>query len=258
MPSDAMDAPPDEPFDRPIRLAEIVRPGLRAIRTVWRPFTLVLACAAGVVVAYYNVPAFARACEGIAQVRARWGYAFSAVGGVVAGSFVPELFKRLTLPGHRLGGRAGEIALDCLYFAFMGMLVDTLYRVLNVVVGVDSTWRNATIKMLCDQVIFTPTLGLGIAAVYFPLRQSGWDFARIFRGFGTPRWYARRVLPLVAPGWCFWIPMTFLVYSMPALLQMPLTLCGSAAWSVLMIAITRARPPVDPVRAVAEAEQFNR
>lgn len=240
-----MEALPLDSLDAPLRLADVVRPGLRAIRAVWRPFTLVLVCAAALVVAYYSVPAFTRACENIAQAKARWGYLFSAVGGVVAGSFVPELFKRLTLPGHRIFHRIGEIALDCLYFAGMGVLVDMLFRVLNIVVGIEPSPRNAAVKMLMDQFIFTPTLGVGIAAVYFPLRQSGWDFARIFRGFGTPRWYVLRVMPLLVPGWCFWIPMTFLVYSLPSLLQMPMSICGTAAWSLLMIAITRSCPAAE-------------
>jgi hypothetical protein len=131
----------------------------------------------------------------------------------------------------------------------MGAIVDTLYRALGAYLGAEPTWANATSKMLVDQFVFTPTFGVGIAAVYFPLRHSRWDFAAVFGGFPGPAWYVRRVMPLLVPAWCFWIPMTFLVYSLPSLLQMPMTLTANAAWSMLLIAIARRRHTAAPIEA---------
>jgi hypothetical protein len=186
----------------------------------------------------------ASACESIAQLKARFGYLFSAVGGIVAGVVVPELFKRLTLPNHLILRRLGEIVFDSLYFIFMAVLCDALYRLLGYWFGYEPTLRTILIKTAIDQGIFTPILGVGIAAVYFPLRRYRWDFGEVFGGFG-PRWYVRTVVPILIPAWCYWIPMVALMYSLPSLLQMPFSLCATAAWSLLLVIIARSTPQRD-------------
>lgn len=215
-------------------------PGLRAVREVWRPFVLVLLGAAAVVVSYYHVAPVAHALEHVADLKARWGYAFSMVAGVLAGVVVAEAVKRLTLPGHRILRRWREWALDAVYFAIMAVLCDALYRFLAAWLGAEPTVRNVIVKTLIDQFVFTPTLGVTLAANYFPVREHHWDWRAVLEGFG-PAWYVRRVLPLLVTAWCFWLPMVTLVYTMPPLLQFPFSACGTAAWSLLMISITRRR-----------------
>jgi hypothetical protein len=240
------------PFD----LRDAVAPGLAAIRSVRVPFVLALLCGLAFVVSYYTVPGVAAACEGVTRLKARFGFAFSAVGGIVAGVIVPELFKLMTLRGHRVSAR--EMAYNSIYFAGMAVLVDALYRGLDAWLGSGLDLRTIVTKVAIDQLFFTPTLGVSIAAVFFPLRESGFDWRGTFAGFGTPRWYARRVVPLVIPAWCFWIPAVTLIYSLPPLLQMPFSLCATAAWSLLMVAITKRQAASVEMCGLAEAEAFNR
>jgi len=222
---------------------QLVAPSLLALARVRVPFVMVLVCGLGFVVSYYHVPAVTRACESIAAVKQQFGYAFSAVGGLVAGVVVPEMFKRLTLREHRLSHRLGELAMDSIYFIFMAVLVDGFYRILSAVFGSHADVQTVLMKTMIDQFIFTPTLGTGIAAVYFPLRKCGWNFRSVFRGIG-PRWYVRTVLPVLLPAWVFWLPAVALTYSLPGLLQMPFSLCATAAWSLLLVVI--ARSPLHP------------
>jgi hypothetical protein len=217
---------------------QLVAPSLHALRRVRVPFVLLLLCGLAFVVSYYHVPAVARVCESIAALKSRYGYGFSAVGGLCAGVIVPELFKRLTLRGHRLLPRLGEIVMDAPYFIFMAVLVDGLYRGLGVIFGTQVDVQTVVIKTLIDQFLFTPSLGVGIAATYFPLRKCGWDFRQIFAGFG-PNWYVRTVMPILLPAWVFWIPAVALTYSLPPLLQMPFSLSATAAWSLLLVVIAR-------------------
>lgn len=220
-------------------LRQLVAPSLQALKRVRVPFVLLLFCGLTFVVSYYYVPAVAKACEVIKELKARFGYGFSAVGGLVAGILIPETFKRLTLRGHRIRPRLGEIVMDAPYFIFMAVLVDTLYRALGHVFGTQVDPPTVLIKTCIDQFVFTPTLGTGIAAVYFPLRKCGWDFKRIFKGFG-PSWYVRTVLPILLPAWCFWIPAVAMIFSLPDLLQMPFSLSATAAWSLLLVVIARS------------------
>jgi hypothetical protein len=221
-------------------LRELVLPSLAALRCVWLPFCLLLLCGVAFVVSYYHVPTVTSACESIASLKARFGYGFSAVAGVITGVLLPELFKRLSIRGHRILPRLGEIALDAPYFILMGMTVDGLYRLLGYWFGTQVDVPTVAIKTLIDQFVFTPTLGVGIAAVYFPLRANHWDWRAVFGGFGLA-WYVRRVGPLLVTAWCFWLPAVSLVYSLPPLLQFPFSACATAAWSLLMISIARTR-----------------
>lgn len=217
---------------------QLVAPSLGALKRVRVPFVLLLLCGVGFVVSYYHLPPVTRACATIAQLKARFGYSFSAVGGLVAGVVLPELFKRFTLPGHRLRRRWGEMLFDSFYFIFMAVLVDSLYRTLGYLFGTQADFQTVAIKTFIDQFIFTPTLGTGVAAVYFPLRKCGWNFGRVFSGFG-PAWYVRTVMPILIPAWVFWLPAVALTYSLPSLLQMPFSLCATAAWSLLLVVIAR-------------------
>lgn len=146
--------------------------------------------------------------------------------------------------------------MDALYFIGMAIMVDALYRALGWLVGYGLDFRTVAIKVLIDQFLFTPTLGTGIAAVYFPLRKSGWDFGSVLGGFGWD-WYVRTVMPILLPAWVFWIPAVMMIYSLPPKLQMPFSLCATAAWSLLLIVI--ARREVSPrVKHLAEAEAYYR
>lgn len=228
-----------------------VLPGLRAIREVWRPFVLVLMAAAAVVVSYYHVPAVAAALQHVADLKARWGYGFSVVAGIFAGVVVAETVKRLTLPGHRILSRWREPAFDAIYFAAMAVMCDALYRGLAAWLGPEPTVQNVIVKTAIDQFLFTPTLGVTLAAIYFPVREHHWDWKAVVGGFG-PAWYVRRVLPLLVTAWCFWLPMVAMVYSLPPLLQFPFSACGTAAWSLLMISIARRRVAEHPAPRAAE------
>ena len=176
-------------------LKDSARPGIDAIKRFWKPFVLIQLCGLCVVILYYTIPSFAGACEHIARLKKQYGYAFSGTAGIIAGAIVPEMFKVITMREEKLSAqRLKDLLFSCFYFCFMAMLCDGLYRLLDIIVGSEPTTRNAILKTLCDQGLFTPTLGTGIAATYFPLYRSGWDFKSIFKGFGF-MWYLRTVLP---------------------------------------------------------------
>jgi hypothetical protein len=218
-------------------IATSLLPANESLRRVRVPFVLILICGVAFVIGYYTIPRVAAAGEAIADLKARFGYGFSAVGGFAAGVIVPETFKRLTIARHRILPRIGELLMDGLYFIFMAVLVDMLYRWLGWQFGYDTSLRTVATKTAIDQFIFTPTLGTGIAAIYFPLRKANWDL-RFFNGFGL-RWYVRVVMPILLPAWLFWIPAVAMIYSLPPLLQIPFSLCATAAWSLLMIMIAK-------------------
>lgn len=223
-----------------------MRPGIAAIRGFWRPFVLIQICAAAVVVAYYHVPGVAERLDGIERLKARWGYLFSFTVGIFAGAIVPEIFRLLVQPGHRFSpAQRRDVFLSFFYFGTMAVLCDGLYRLLDIAIGTELSFRTVVLKMLADQFLFTATLGTGIAAVYFPLYRSRWDFSKVLGGFGLG-WYLRNVIPILLPAWAYWIPMCLLMYSMPSLLQVPFCACATAAWGLIVTVVaSHSHPPVE-------------
>ena len=48
-------------------------------------------------------------------------------------------------------------------------------------------------------------------------------------------------MPLLIPGWAFWIPMTLMIYSLPGELQFCMFSLALAAWSLIMIFVADRR-----------------
>jgi hypothetical protein len=48
---------------------------------------------------------------------------------------------------------------------------------------------------------------------------------------------AGRVMPLLVPCWCFWIPIVAIVYALPGPLQFLMFAFALAAWSLIMVFI---------------------
>jgi len=218
-------------------LRAAAQPGLRAIRRYWKPFILIQLFGLAFVVLYYTLPGLAGSLEGVAKLKATYGYLFSCIAGIIGGAIVPEVFKVVTIREEKLTEqRLKDLFFSCFYFGLMAMLCDGLYRLLEVIYGKDVSIGTAILKMMSDQFIFTPILGTGIAAIYFPLYRSGWDFQRVLHGFGW-NWYLRNVLPILLPAWVYWMPMCLLMYSMPSLLQVPFSVCATAAWGLIITAV---------------------
>lgn len=217
------------------------QPGIEAIKRFWKPFVLIQLCGLAFVILYYMLPSLARALEGVAMMKAKYGYAFSCVAGIIGGAIVPEVFKVASMREEKITThRLKELFFSFFYFGFMAMLCDGLYRLLDIIFGTEVSVSNSILKMMADQGIFTPTLGTGIAAIYFPLYRSSFDFRRVLGGFGW-EWYLKNVLPVLLPAWCYWIPMCVLMYSMPSLLQVPFSVSATAAWGLMVTAVTRHR-----------------
>lgn len=221
--------------------AASIAPGIAAIRRFWKPFVLIQLCGLTFVILYYTVPGLAGSLEGVARLKATHGYLFSFIAGIIGGAIVPEVFKILTMREEKLDAhRLKELFFTSFYFGFMSALCDALYRLLDVIWGTEVTLSNAILKMMSDQFVFTPTLGTMVAAIYFPLYRSRWNFRKVLGGFGW-NWYLKNVLPILLPAWCYWIPMCLLMYSMPSLLQVPFSVCATAAWGLMVTAVTVRR-----------------
>ncbi|HEY8922942.1 MAG TPA: hypothetical protein VIU64_01105, partial [Polyangia bacterium] len=180
------------------------------------------------------------ACDAAAAAKARGGLAFAALTGALAGGWLPEIAKALADPrARRVRGRWGGVAFNTAFFAVNGVVVDGLYRLESYLFGSQGTLGTVAAKVAFDQLVFSPTWLLIIVALFI-WRQHGFSVARTRPLLGDG-FYRRRVLPLLLPNWCFWVPMVTIVYALPAALQFLLFVLLLAAWSLIMVFIAEGR-----------------
>lgn len=231
---------------RPLNTTNAVHPGprgpspfaagLAALRRFWRPFLLIQAAAVLLVVAYHLSAAVRAACDAAAGAKARGGLPFAAVTGALAGGLLPELAKWLADPTARqAAGRGPAIAFNTGFFAVNGMVIDRFYRFEAELFGHTATPVVVAAKTAFDQFLFTPAWLLVIVGL-FTWRQNAFSVPLTI-GLLRDRFYRRRVVPLLLPNWCFWIPMVSIIYALPAALQFLLFVLVLAAWSLIMVFI---------------------
>jgi len=228
---------PAEDAATPITFARVIGPGIAAIRRLWLPFVLLQLCGAAVVIGYFKVDAVRSACDAIAAVKQRGGFAFSAAAMAFCAGLLPEIFKFLTGVDRRLDRQrlADTLFVMCLY-AVSGSLVDAFYRVLGATFGNSLNPLIIAAKVLIDEFIYTPIIGVSIIAIAYAWRRYHYSAARVLREINA-RWYLVTVAPLLLPAWAYWIPMTTLMYALPPSLTFVYGAIASAAIALLLITI---------------------
>jgi hypothetical protein len=226
--------------------AELARPGLLALRRYWKPFMLIEACGLAVVVLYFRNDAVRQAADTLAAWKAAGGLALVAVAGAIAGAILPEIGKAVALGDVRVTReRVNDVAVHLVLFAFMGVLGDRFYALLARALGDGPHLGPIVAKVLIDQMIYSPLLTLPIVAFVFTCRGCGWSVRRTIPQLGRA-WYLRRVVTLLIPCWCFWVPMTSLMYALPASLTFCFAMFATAAWGLLMIFVAQETCRTEP------------
>ncbi len=234
----------------PITLRSLVTPGLEAVRRFWKPFLLLQSLALLLVIAYFYNDAVRTACGGLAELKRNTGLLYSAVAAALAGVVLPEGAKAVVL-GQRSFDRQRrrDIGFALVGFALNGIIVDMQYRGLALLLGHDNAPWTVISKVLADQFITTPLYGTPYWILLYGLRAHRYRPGPLLAELSV-RWYLTRVLPLLIPCWCYWIPMTLMIYSLPGELQLSLFSLALAAWSLVMIFIaSRPSTPAPPAPA---------
>lgn len=231
----------DTPTDTPaVSLKALLTPGLQAIRRHWLPFVVFEAASLALLIAYFKLEPVKQFCAFLSEAKQAWGLLFSMVSAAVAGVVLPEIVKAI-LPGHRDRKFTWrDFAIDLAFFAGAGVFVDLQYRLLGVIFGNGMEFSVAIKKVLVDQFMMTPLYGVPYWNVMYGWKANGFRIGPTVRMI-SPRWYLTTVLPLLLSAWFFWIPMTSMIYSLPATLQFSLFALAMAAWSLIMIFVAERK-----------------
>jgi hypothetical protein len=239
--------------------AGVLDAGKAAVRRFWRPFILIQLVAVALVVAYHVDARVRDVCAALAAWKTAGGLPLSAVTAAFAGGILPELAKlaartRGGASPSPFQGRGREIAFNVVFFAFNGVVVDGLYRLLARLFGTGTDPATVVAKMAFDQFVFTPPWLVLITTLYL-WRARAFSVVAVRAAFsrGLSAYARERVLPLLLPDWAFWIPMMCVVYAFPLALQFLLFILALAAWSLIMVVIAGGETSEASAHASADA-----
>jgi len=213
------------------------RTGLACARRLTLPGFVLVAAAAMVVTSYYHSPAFHAWLDGIAAFRMRWGLAYGAVAQALCAGLIPFLYLHFH-PATRASHPARHGVFFVLFWACKGLEVDLFYRLQAVMFGDGPELASILPKVAVDQFIYNPLFAAPIAVLVYAWKDAGWSWAEPLADLRSPRWYYRRVLPVMVAVWAVWVPAVSCVYALPLALQLPLCSLVNCFWVILFSLMT--------------------
>lgn len=213
-----------------------MRPGLRAIQDHLKPFVLIQVCAIILVVAYYQSEVLRSGASTLAQWKAQGGLVFSALSTAFAAVVLPELFKAATRDPKRYGFR--ELLFNALFFGFVGILVDWFYNFQTLLFGAEVTVAVVAKKVLFDQAFFSFCISNPLGITLFQWRDLGFDTKATYQAL-RGNFLRQRLLPLFMVCFAYWVPLICCIYAMPLSLQFVFFLFVEAAWSLIIVHVTK-------------------
>lgn len=192
---------------------------------------------AAAVASYYWVPAVHGALDELARFRDRWGFAYSAISTSVMAGVLPFLYLHFN-PQTRAAHPWPHLAFLVIFWAYKGAEVDALYRAQAYVFGATPTAPTVLAKMLVDQMVYNGLYAAPLAVLIYAWKDAGFRWAGPLADLQTPRWYVRRVLPVLLAVWAVWVPAVCCIYALPLSLQLPIASLLNCFWVILFSLIT--------------------
>ncbi len=236
---------------RPWTIRDAVNPGVAAIRSSWRPFILIQVTAIALVFIYYQSRPLQVVSEKLAAIKESGGLWFAFISCAIACGILPEIAKALTgtLPKLDKWWIIGVVHTSVVFGA-VGIFVDLFYQFQGVLFGTGVDPLTLTQKTLFDMGVFAP-----LFCIPFEVATLEWGHHRYrmkaLWGNMTPLAYRDRVLPVLLPCWAFWIPVLLCVYSLPPNLQFPFAMLAEAAWSIIVVFVTKRNADRQATQTVA-------
>jgi len=165
------------------RLIDAVSQGWQSAKANVIPGLIIVAIAALIVIAYYQFPAVSASLEGLVKFHQQLGVWFAMTVSAIGAGIIPGIY--LIIAGRSRKGTRGAIDLlfTCLVWAATAFAIDQFYIFQAWLWGAAVNSQVLVGKMLIDQLIFTPLIGVQIPAIGFRLRDLNYDLRALWRAF---------------------------------------------------------------------------
>lgn len=215
--------------------------GLRAARANIVPGLLVQGAMVALLVCYYVSPTFREWLGALAGVKARWGWVYSALSGVVAGGVLPEIMRVLVFQKGRVRRtNFEELCFAVPFWGCMGVVVDFFYRAQAYWFGDEATFAAVAPQVAVDQLLYNPLFSAPVTVWLYAWRNHGYRWQR---RFFTVDYYREKVVPTLIACWGVWIPIVIVLYTLPEPVQIPLFSLALTLWVMLYSWMSREGSP---------------
>ena len=213
---------------------------IRAARANLAPGLALQTMAISIVALYYFWSASSGFFEGIAVLKDRYSFAYSALTTCVFGGLVP--FFYLLATGKVPAGRVWSVgAFFALFWTWKGLEVDVLYRWQAVMFGEAATAATVAKKVAFDQFVYCPLVSAPGTALAYRWMECGFSGRRFWRALNR-RFFTLEIPSVLVAIWIVWIPGTSAIYSLPTLLQLPLFTLVLCFYVLLVSALDKSKP----------------
>ncbi len=215
--------------------------GIRAAKANFLPGLILQAIMLALLLGYYFYPPTTLWLDRLADLKQRWGFAYSAVASVIAGAIIPEIMRILVFQkGRALRSNFANLLFTIPFWCVMGLMVDVLYRTQAMVFGSEVSLSVVATKVFFDQFFYTPFISAPLTCWLYDWKHAGYRLEG-FRRYPTTAYARDVIVPVVFANWGVWIPVVSILYSLPSLLQIPLFALALSLWVMLYTWISEHR-----------------
>lgn len=195
--------------------------GLRSARANLAPGLALQAFALAVVFGYYFHAPTRDALSWLADLRTNTGMIFGIVSTGLFGGLLPLLYLKAAPATRTRVSWSQGLALT-VFWAYKGIEIGLWYAFLAWSLGTSTTVATIATKSLLDQFVYCPLWAVPTTAIAYLWCKTGFNGRAVWDDLRAPRWYARRVLPLLCANFGVWLPLVCIIYALPTPLQLPL------------------------------------
>lgn len=197
------------------------RSGLRSARANLLPGFVLQVAALGLVITYYRYEPMRVALGRFTDWRAQVGLFASILSTGLFGGVLPVLYLRA------FGGKQSHYTLKqgaaiTAFWAYKGLEVELLYRLLAHVVGEGHDFGTIAIKTAVDQGLYCPLLAVPATVVFYEWMVTHFRSDALLADIRAGHWIRRRAIPVLISNVGVWLPTACIIYSLPTPLQLPL------------------------------------
>jgi hypothetical protein len=216
-----------------------IQPGWDAARKNFIPGLFIQGLMAALVVSYYFCPQFKNALAGLMKLKKDGGYLFTFISSGCGAGICAEICNVYFLQkGIWTKTNFYDLRFKFLLFGFGGITVDLLYHLQSAIFGDQLDLSVVIKKVLLDQFVFTPLWGVPYMIIMFYWREQKFAPSKLRFAFKLS-FYKQEILPMLVSCWMFWFPMVTLIYCMPFLLQIPMSVLANTLWGLMVISLMR-------------------
>jgi hypothetical protein len=215
--------------------------GLRSARANLRPGLVLQAFALAVVLGYYFHEPTRAALSQLTGLRARMGVSFGILSTGLFGGVLPLLYLKAmpSTRAHYSWPQGGALAL---FWSYKGLEIAFWYALLARLLGEEARPGIIVAKALLDQFVYCPVWAIPTTALVYLWAGHRFDLRAVAADLRAPRWYARRVLPMLCANLGVWLPLVCIIYALPTPLQLPLQNIVLCFFTLMLAHMSRRAP----------------